>query len=384
MLFDQKPRNYMGPGRYSECYYEYIDRSARKTYNYIRQFLNDWFSRFPAKHQNLLKSRLISSDNSEFLSAFFELYLHELLLRLGFEMEIHPRMKETSKRPDFLVNLKEKHNSILEASMTMGSHEEINAEKTKKRLYDKLNEIHSPNFFLTPTAKGKSNTTPPFGKWCRLLEKDLSKFDPDEIEAKLEAKGARTLPRCFLKHNGLSVTIMIEPKPRELRGKPGIRNIGFRIEESSARKVEVYIRKKIKEKAASYGKLNLPYVLAINVMHHFCFDSCIENALFGGKMTNGRLNLRKVSKPYGVWWGPRGPQNTRVSAILIFKQLFPWSIAQNTPVLWHNPWAKIPLNPDIFTLPQKLFNEKGIYKEHKAGKSAGEIFNLPPNWPEIE
>ena len=390
MLFDQKPRKYMGPGRYSESYYKYLDRSARKACEHIRLLLNDWHSHFPADSQKKLEDRFRSPDDDfVFLSAFVELYLHELLLRLGFEVDIEPEIDGVSGRPDFLVKLNKKPIFILECTLSTASREELTTEKIKNELYDELNRIYSPNFSITPSVRGifqgKSYTWPPIKKWCKSLEKELSELDPNEIEARKKRQGPATLPYCSKEYDGLFISIMIEPKPLNNRGKPEIPNIRLRFDRSEAREAEFYIKKAIKKKVKKYGILPLPYIIAINVMHRFCFDSSISKALFGQNIPKGaRLNLIKPSKSNGSWWGPDGHRNTRVSAVLIFKQLVPWNIAKQSPVLWHNPWAKIPLNPDILQLAQNIFKFEAILKEHKLGKSAVEIFNLSSNWPRMK
>lgn len=390
MLFDQKPRKYMRPRRYSESYYEYIDRSARKACEHIRILLNDWFSHFPSYHQNDLKSRFCSSDDSEFLSAFFELYIYKLLLRLGFEMKIHPDIEGVSTHPEFLVNLNNNPIFYFESTLAIGSHDELAAEKLKNVVYDTINRMESPNFFIGAIVQGTPKTPPPGAKWRKFLKIKLSELDPDQVAFHFMEGELKDLPSWRTEYDGWVVIFQAIPKSPEARGKPGTRPIGIRTEGSQARKSEINIRNVIEKKATKYGRLNLPYIISINIMHEFCDNISIANALYGEEIIietrtiNGAKKFRPGRELNGVWWGPIGPRNTRVSAVLIFKQLFPWSIAQNTPVLWHNPWAKIPLNPEILTLPQKLFNEKGIYKEHKAGKSAGEVFNLPRNWPEIE
>jgi hypothetical protein len=69
----------------------------------VRGVIEDWFARFPTVAQKDLRSRFRSDDNSRCLGAFWELYLHEVHLRLGFKLERDPKVPGTTKRPDFLV-----------------------------------------------------------------------------------------------------------------------------------------------------------------------------------------------------------------------------------------------------------------------------------------
>ena len=66
-----------------------------------RDELERWYARFPDRDGDL-RSRFRGRDSSHD-GAFFELFLRELLSRLGFSVEVHPTLKKGS-RPDFLVS----------------------------------------------------------------------------------------------------------------------------------------------------------------------------------------------------------------------------------------------------------------------------------------
>ncbi|BCB78382.1 hypothetical protein GCM10022251_30340 [Phytohabitans flavus] len=44
-----------------------------------------------------------AKDDRQVRGAFFELYLHERLLRIGYTVTCHPVLEGTSRRPDFLA-----------------------------------------------------------------------------------------------------------------------------------------------------------------------------------------------------------------------------------------------------------------------------------------
>ncbi len=131
----------------------------------------------------------------------------------------------------------------------------------------------------------------------------------------------------------------------------------------------------------------MPYIVAINVINEFGVDNIdISNALFGEEQI---IFIRKnrvteelfQRKPNGAWYGPNGPQNTRVSAVLIAINLSPWKIAKITPVLWHNPWAKYPLPSDIWQLSQMVPDKKYNRLLKKKGKSIWQLLKLHSDWP---
>jgi hypothetical protein len=90
-IFDAMQRTYAGPASHSEGRFSYYNRSARPGVETIRAALQDWFERYPQEHQSELRARFRSGNDRNFDSSFFELFLHEMLLRLKCTVEVHPR-----------------------------------------------------------------------------------------------------------------------------------------------------------------------------------------------------------------------------------------------------------------------------------------------------
>ena len=59
----------------------------------------------------------------------------------------------------------------------------------------------------------------------------------------------------------------------------------------------------------------------------------------------------------------------------------PWSFLQKTPVLWHNPYATKPVNPDLWQGPQMIFDQEISQMQYLEGKAAWEILRLQSGWP---
>ena len=68
-----------------------------------RNKLEAWFKTYPDENKQDLRSRLRSGDDHIFEGAYFDLFLHELLTRLGFSLTAHPEIPDTNRRPDFLA-----------------------------------------------------------------------------------------------------------------------------------------------------------------------------------------------------------------------------------------------------------------------------------------
>jgi len=390
MLFDKKSRTYIGPKFYFESEFDYLNRSGRKVCERIRCLLEDWLSHYPTDKKKELINRVRNSDDIGYFSAFFELYLHELLLNLRYQVVIHPNLKEESTHPEFLVTRDKKKIFILEATLALSSQDEIAAEKRENVVYDTINKMDSPNFFIGLEMRGTPNTPVPGAKWRRFLGGKISKLNPDQVASLLEIGGLKALPRWRRTHDGWDITFVAIPKSPKTRGKKGIRPIGYKTFRFRKLEEHEYIRKAIKEKATKYGELNLPYIIAINVMSIFKDDAFIKDALFGRegimafRKPDGTFVHRPERSPNGIWRGPKGPQNTRNSAVLISWYLLPRNVVKETPILWHNPWAKNSLGENIWPLPQRKINKQSGSIETKEGINAGKVFNLPNNWPMID
>jgi len=105
MLFSEIPSDFAGPRPYAEPPFEYLDRSARVEAGHVRRTLTDWYARYPAGARADLRARFHDTNTVQHVSAAFELYMHEVLSRLGYSCSAHPSPPNgSSRRPDFLAD----------------------------------------------------------------------------------------------------------------------------------------------------------------------------------------------------------------------------------------------------------------------------------------
>ena len=387
-LFDKMDRDYTGPALYAEPMFNYLNRSARLECERIRNLLEQWFKYFPSEVQDELRARFRSKDDRQHLAAFFELYLHELLSKSGFSVEIHPTVSNRATHPDFKVLKYGNPLFYLEATLAALSDSDTSAKARENQVYDTLNRMKSPNFFIGVKVRGAPTTNPPGAKMRSFLKDKLSNLNPDVVAKQFEQGGLEALPHWDWEHDGWQITFFPIPKKPEARGKPGVRPIGLQMQGVRFLTPHLGIRKSIQDKATKYGELDLPYIVAINVIDEFGADDIdISNALFGEEQVtiifrgNELIGQRPGRKPNGAWYGPGGPQNRRVSATLVSINLSPWNIAKVTPFLWHNPWASRTLASDIWPLPQLIPDLKNNRLDKYDGKNSWQLFGLYPNWP---
>jgi len=386
-LFDDIARNDNRPARYAQPRFDYLNKSVRPECERIRNLLEQWFEHIPSKVQLEIRSRFRDNDDRQFASTFFELYLHELLLLSGFHIDFHPPIEGETTHPDFLVIRDGKQLFYLEATIAASSDTRAATKARENQVYDTLNRMESPNFFIGLEIYGAPDTPPQGRKIRNFLERQLASLNPDEVTEQLKRGGSRALPSWNWKHEDWRITFFPIPKSTSARAKPGVRPIGLQIPELSWHTPHIGIRNALQDKTTKYGHLDLPYVIAINVLDELDVgDDDIENAFFGEEQCTVTFRDNRLiehvpgRKPNGLWYGPNGPQNKRVSAILVAVNLYPSSIAKVTPILWHNPWANYIIPRHIWSLPQSIPDFRFVRLN---GKRSWELLKLCPSWPKI-
>jgi hypothetical protein len=393
LLFPETDRTYTGPSEYAESYYAYLDRSARPSAQRIRNVMEEWFSRYPEAERGELGSRLRLNDDTIFTSAFFELYLHELLLRLNYSVEVHPKLpRNSTKRPDFFARSQSGQDFYMEAVLASEASEDKRAkEKRMNEVYDTINRLDSPDFFLGMNLRGAPDTPPPGRKIREQLAAWLDDLDPDAVIEDYERRGIEALPRRKFSHEGWNIVFTAIPKKPEARGKPGVRPIGIQEFPFEVTRSKQAIRDAVLKKAERYGQFGKPYVIAVNALSISADRTDVMEALFGtekyllpdlsyGLPSDVGLEVTRV--PDSAWRDGSGPRYTRVSAALITNSLVPWTAARQNLRLYHNPRAKRPVGGQITQLSEAI-PESGQMR-WKEGIHPRDLFGLPEGWPLLE
>jgi hypothetical protein len=162
MLFDDIERTDKRSKNYSESTYRYYNQSARPGVAAMREMLERWFANFPEAGQAHLRGHFCSPIENQHQAAFFELYIHELLVRLGFAVEVHPAPGSVGTRPDYLATQEGTPKFYLEATLAgVPSADQQAAGSRTAVVYDAINTMESPNFFIKVEVRGTPATPPP-------------------------------------------------------------------------------------------------------------------------------------------------------------------------------------------------------------------------------
>lgn len=380
-LFGNVPRTDATPGRHAETTFQFLDRSAWPKSAAVRDLLEDWFCRYPRSHQADLRTRFVD----DFHAAFFELFLHAYLSVLGYGLEPHPAVPNSTRRPDFLVT-KDTCRFYLEATVARDiSDDEASKRRVKNLLLDAINDISSRNFFLAlkefTVVPGKQ---PSAKKIKAFLERELAALDPDSIKLNELERPLRDGPGLSYEDDSIRLSIGLIPRSPNARGRTDIRPIGVYPIASRWGGSDILIRDALNAKATRYGQLALPYLIAVNCISEWGVDDGdILNALFGTEQltfVKGSKDPIPSRKRDGAFIGPNGPWNTRVSAALVC-HIFPWSLRECRLELYHNPWAARPLQSCELALRSAVVVDGNV--EWTGDNQLLAHFALPSGWPEV-
>jgi len=380
-LFDGVNPTYPGLSNHSESTFSFLNRSSRPASCRVRSTLEEWFQRYPSEHRFELSRRF----QTDFLVGFFELLLHELLIRFNHKIQIHPLISSArTKRPDFRATDEAGNPLFLEAAVvTDESREERAQNKLLATLFDQINRLKVPDYFLRIIEIRNPALKQPSGKkLSQFISKCIEGLNYDDVQAILQLGAIDQLPTWTYKEEQLEIEFGVIPVSSENRGKLDHRFIGAYPAQARWCRTDEAIRTRIAKKGSKYGQLGAPYLVALNCMSMWGADRVDEMQALFGTEEFVFADLKKPPqcrrKPDGVWFGPKGPRNKRISGVLIVK-VVPWNLPKADLCLYLNPWASYPYSGPLIDLP-KAVAENGSVKIIP-GASLGSVFSLPDSWP---
>jgi len=345
-LFSHRQRNDPSPQR-MESAYALLDRVDDPVFERVRTLVEEWFAHYPeVEEKRNLRGRLVSGDDRHFVSAFWELYLHEVYMQLGFDVEeVEPAVPGSTKRPDFLLR-RGMTRFYLEAVTLGETGEEIKKSRLLDAIEQSLNKVESDDFFLLFGVETYGEDSPSARRLRPALEKWLASLDWDDVRRAHDADPFSNLPEKPWQEGDWVFSFRALPKSVELRGRPDVRPVGMgpiRARYVDDRDAIVHVSNR---KAKRYGQLDLPFVLAVNVNRITGDQRDFNAALFGQEairpVSPNSDEWEPVRRPNGLWFGPRGFRNGQVTAVLGALRLHAWTVARDQPQLWVHPDASSP------------------------------------------
>jgi hypothetical protein len=377
-VFDDILRTDTSPAAYAASEFGYLNRSARPAAQRVRAVIEEWFIRYPVAHADELHARPRTDDQHQ--AAFFELFVHEMLTRSSWAVEVHPELPGTTRRPDFRATRGDQH-VLVEAATVMESGIVQAASARRAMLLDALNRlIESPSFFVNIYPKREGPSSLSARQVASQVTTWLRRLDPDQVAIEY-VRSPRPRSMLEIARDGWSIDFVAIPKKPEARGRLGVRPIGG-LMAGGYIDTRTPLRDAIRMKATAYGKLDAAFVIAVNVATQFDADEIsVMEALFGREtFTFGPAGIDDMRRQAnGSWIGPKGPCNTRNSAVLVVNRFGPWKLAGAFAKVYRNPYAPIACPIDVLPFPCAVTH--GDEMASGEGILVRDLLSLPESWP---
>lgn len=377
-LFDRIESTDNGPADYSEPHFPYVNRSNREHFIRARQILDDWFLELMRHNPDSardVRARFRSSDNEHHFGALTELYLHHFLLEQGFIPQTHPEMTGSSRKPDFLAAKDGRQEFILEAVLVYEEFEAARLKKFESNILDAIDSVNSPDFLITASFENSDPKSQPKASSIRqFLQERIDTLEWSQVYREYEQHG--TLPKWHWSQDHWDVELTASPVTEEGRQNRSAvsRVTGAVLHKASIVRVDEAIRSNVLGKVNRYGKIGIPFVIAVNVIREsvFCDDEVIMEALCGKEVFHVTLHPggSQTTVPdrnlEGIWTDPKkGMINQHMSGLLVLPGLGCSTIELMQPTLWHHPQGLHPIYSNALRIRQRIYNAAtGKMEEH--------------------
>jgi hypothetical protein len=376
-LFADVERTNGRPGLYSEDSFAFLDRAAGVVWERIREKLDEWYTSFPDADGDL-RERFRSPRPDQHHAAWWELYVHNLLQSMGFEVTVHPTVPGTTGHPDFLAERGHSSFYVEAAAVFSGIVAPSRRGRLEAAVQDVINNIDASKFMVT-LRYDRVGTKMPRGNALRApIEAFLATLNPDEL---LVASPPAS-PWQTMSTGDWEISFRAIPRTPEYRGCPDNLLIGSPGAIAGFTNDVPKIRSAVTRKGKHYGTPDRPLVVAVLGTNGFVDDRVVEHALFGSEAV--RMNIQTgetttLRTPDGVWIGKRGPSAKRISAVLMGVGILPGACATAWPRLWHHFEPNYTLNAELPFSTARVLGEQLVFEE--ATSLAADVLGLPPEWP---
>ena len=313
----------------------------------LRNRLESWFGKFPASSKKDVRERFRSTSPETHEGALFELFLHELMTRLGCKVDVHPHVTGSDNRPDFLVRHGSK--SVYLEATTVGRRDgPFTPNNNEQDAIDKLKALCSPNFNLRIEMTGTLSRTLRKSYFVPRFAELLAKHDPDTVQRVICTGGRDSAPSAKYEADGWSMEAWLLPISSPSRRNDQTRRITVMHRRAKRTNCVLPVRNAAKKKSQKYGKPDLPLVVAVHTRDAFYNgQDCDLDVLFGDEqIAYSHETSQLVRKPNGIWSGDGG---RRISAFLRCQLVDVWNLSRASVCLYIDP------RQDHGTLPDSLF-----------------------------
>lgn len=365
-LFDDFERTYYGPADPDEPFYKFLDRFNDPRAEQARTLCNQWFPDYecdaPEDELARFLGNFCGKDDVNHYAAWFELLMHQILVRIGFDVTVEPKLKLAGHEltPDFAIAWNGSR-IFVEATVVAPENDPFAPSQFEEDADDKFTQLEIANFTASiARASGTLNRRLKKQEIEREFERILAKHEPDEIQSRIDRYGYGSLPTEPISFGDWQLLVELWPLPPEKRAPRKARVAGWpqaRMHDSSIPNAKQKIKKKLKR----YRQVSSQLIVAVNVHNLGGFDPKIDghDVLFARD---------------GIWSTNRGSGRRGPLAVLFVTNTNSYAVPNTPARLYVNPSFDPATLPQAFLrLPHALGPDVSEYHE---GKSIASILGL--------
>jgi hypothetical protein len=362
MLFEYWKRTYTWHKTRKLSNFEFLDMSAWEICGLMRTYINDWIVDYEGDNDFMNKFR--SHLPKQYYGAEFELLLYNILRKRGWGVEKHPDLG-SRKHLDFKVDVPGQLDLLFECTLAGDSFENISDATQKEVVEDIIDSLEYYPYYINVTYNKISPNS--------LSRKRLIKFFGEKRKKSegIENEQLIHLPDSF-QDNGWELDFTMVRKPDN---KPiGRRSLGYLVNRARTINTSKPLITALNDKKPSkYGQIAAPYIICVNTSDRFASDNCYYEALFG---QYGPLPVMSDHGSREGFFLGQLTNNTRVAAVLFFRNFRLHSIDAAECSVWHNPFAKFPLPPNLLPFSEYIFKLNGNLIETQIVKKDVDFHSL--------
>jgi hypothetical protein len=369
-LFSRGMRSDGDPRRPGESPFDFLDRVRQPYFEREREWYEDAFSSYPSgADRGDLRARFRRGDDLQHGAAAWELHVHEMWRRLGWTLSPHPETLD-GRRLDFLAE-RDGEQFLLECAVDGASLQQAGAERRWEKVWTTFKALDCPTHrvMIDRTAIGSNALRA--GPLFAEAQRNLNDLAADQHSVVLQVAT----------EDGWRFSVEASPGP--LAGVVSYVSGG-----GMSMETRLYnpIRNRVKDKSKHSRELELPLVLALQVISRLPIvtkDGSVRGALMGTQtqMLGHVLEPRGVrANDDGLWVRGGEPRGRGLSALLLLEGDV---LGDGLPVLHHHPDPLRPFEAIDLPFEQVRYEVTDIEVEHHTEATAGwrDLFGLPAEWP---
>lgn len=357
-LFDQFVRTDHRPASRSEPDYVFWNRSAWPACENVRNVLERWFAGYPTSHKDDLRARFREGDQNH-KAAYFELYLHQVLGRLGLSPVVHPVPKSGKRRPDFAITGAEGSRCYLEANVVFKPRWDTD-DPLENELLNAIDAVavdHPTQIGVAVHTTGTLRRSHQRKSLQRKVREWLDSIDSTDLSLTDINRNPRL---CIQRDDWMAELVAFGPLSRSSR-----RLIQMGPTRAGYSDTGISLADNLKKKVKRYGTLDRGLILAINTNDVFTSDQDEHDALLG---TRG-----------GIWRRDSAARHQRLHGVLFLRGLLLNNMHSVVSHLYVNPETQADIPEELLKL-NSMWHRNGSW-HLKKGMSLGETLELPEDWP---